>query len=498
MSYRSLALAELLEWRGVEGKAAPQIFIDMWKRDDAAHGEKHEGLLSQDESEQPFASRFGQHEVDTVLHNKEEEQETGRWSAESLFEATTGSMTVSRELPNTHDIKVKIFCIFQRGFPSNSPAMMVLTDQERVQLQVILSYDSLKRDQVWRQINDTLKDEGLQPIGLDRQRLENAKGSASDRWRDIRGRQLSLQEANQRRVDIEQDNFYKLLLKKPASTVTASRDTKGLSITEAKIKKAQMLKRSFLSAAGGPAGPPGPAPSEVQSVLPVAAESKPIRTAPNTVKLEVEVTDLLNKVRADPSVLIEPLEKKLKHIQADGTIEIPGEVPQICVDGVEGITKAIAYLKTCRVVPFLKSSAGLTYAARDHIEDQRSQIKGETFSHRGSDGSDAIARMNRYGLIVGTSGEGISLGRNSAVSVVCDLVLGDGVDSKVDRHHVFDASFNHVGVACSEHPTHRYACVVNFAANYQNKPYPEQQAIHSKFKRVLMEVATPTIPGGRP
>ncbi|KAJ9460649.1 hypothetical protein DIPPA_26681 [Diplonema papillatum] len=503
VSCNRAAMDELQEWKGACGLNAPQVLIKRWNEDDAAkrasQAQRRSSVIDVAGTEPPFVSEFSNRAVARVLQQQQQqEQDQEACSASGtgqlkLLAAPDRGIEKDAEAivaEGDHDVKVKIFCIFSR-MPSDCAALRMLKDGEKMRLQEILAYASLKRDEVWVNVEDALRRDGTKPIGLDRDRLAVARQAASGRREGIFRRQRDLQAATKQHSSVEEDAFYKLLMKKPEDNQASRGGSAGLSITEAKIKKAQMLKASFLSAV--------PVAATTQNSQAVdqstrkqqgrprgysdgqSTKSKGVSDRSDVSSIELEVTRLLTSVRLRPQGLVlDRLKEMLGNIQADGTIlSLEGHPQHVLLEGAPGLQGAVAFLESVQpITRALRPSPGLAFAARDHVQDQCTK---DHIGHTGTGDTAAPARMNRYGLAVGAHAESISLGRQTPVDIVCNLIVNDGVDSKVDRLNLFNPQFSFVGVACAPHALHKFVCIVEYAADYQNKPSGEQLAIHEKI-----------------
>eukprot|EP01060_Flectonema_neradi_P007038 TRINITY_DN14860_c0_g1_i1.p1 TRINITY_DN14860_c0_g1~~TRINITY_DN14860_c0_g1_i1.p1 ORF type:complete len:873 (+),score=173.60 TRINITY_DN14860_c0_g1_i1:47-2620(+) len=223
------ATIEFLDWRSESGKTAPQILISIW----SSTGGYDRNSLEEPQNNAALTSTTA-----SGISNI------------SLSNVNININTLKDKVPyNHHNIRLKIFCLFHTaGLTTDSPELKVLTNEEAIQLQVILAFASIKRDEVWASIDNEFSTESQKPIGRDRRRLEIAKKNAATRWKDIENRQHKLRLADAERLDAEERNFHNLIMKKKTEGKVDNTKVKGLSITEAKIRKAQMLKASFMSA----------------------------------------------------------------------------------------------------------------------------------------------------------------------------------------------------------------------------------------------------------
>jgi uncharacterized protein YkwD len=170
----------------------------------------------------------------------------------------------------------------------------------------------------------------------------------------------------------------------------------------------------------------------------------------------------INRLRQDPVAYADWLETTRHYY--DGTVlNWPGE-PQIQTsEGLVALDDAIANLRQMSPQPPLSLSSGMSQAADDHIQDMQYH---QRFSLRGSDGSTAEDRINRYGAYTGKIQELLSQGLNDPVAMVASLVIDDGNRSRSYRQTLLSGDFRYAGIQCL--PDGRLTlCITNFATHYQ-------------------------------
>jgi uncharacterized protein YkwD len=177
--------------------------------------------------------------------------------------------------------------------------------------------------------------------------------------------------------------------------------------------------------------------------------------------LEQDVVKELNLARTEPKRYAEFLADMRPYFHSN-YVQRPGEAILVTHEGVAAVDEAISFLRTTKPFRALKSSRGLSLAAKTHVKDQQSGAIG----HTGSDGSQPWDRMNRYGTWRGPVAENISYGSNTARGVVIQLIVDDGVPSRGHRVNIFNSAYRFVGVGCGSHASLGDLCVLDFAAEY--------------------------------
>ena len=136
-------------------------------------------------------------------------------------------------------------------------------------------------------------------------------------------------------------------------------------------------------------------------------------------------------------------------------------------EGAAAAREAARALRAARPMAALSHSVGMSLGAADHVRDQGRRGGME---HRGSDGSMAPDRVNRYGRWHGRISENMSFGPATARDVVVALLVDDGIPDRGHRRNILDPAVRIAGVSCGPHKTYRIMCAIVHAASYTERP----------------------------
>lgn len=111
----------------------------------------------------------------------------------------------------------------------------------------------------------------------------------------------------------------------------------------------------------------------------------------------------------------------------------------------------------------LRWQGQLGQAARDHCVDIGP--KG-LVQHESSDGTTVKERLKKYGKIVTCYGENLSFHCETALEVILQLLVDDGVPNRGHRENLFNDDFRCCGIYSGQHKDFDCMSVIDYAASF--------------------------------
>lgn len=181
--------------------------------------------------------------------------------------------------------------------------------------------------------------------------------------------------------------------------------------------------------------------------------------------LAEEIVRELNFVRTNPKrYAAEILEPRLKYF--DGNIYAePGKIRLLTQEGIAPVQECIRVLKTTTAVEPLTLETGLCRSAQWLADDQ---ARTGAMGHTGSDGSNLVTRISRYGTWGIFCGENCAYGSVTAREIVVQLLIDDGVQGRGHRVNILKQEFKKVGIGFNKTGKAAYGAVtvMDFAGSY--------------------------------
>ena len=121
-----------------------------------------------------------------------------------------------------------------------------------------------------------------------------------------------------------------------------------------------------------------------------------------------------------------------------------------------------ADLKKVKGYVVLQPFKNLYLSATFHAQDMG---KLGMTGHNSSDGTDGGKRIKRFYPNASCWSENCSYGMGSAINIVCQLLIDDGVSSLGHRTNILKSVQKKVGVGIAPHKNYRYNCVMDFSCD---------------------------------
>jgi uncharacterized protein YkwD len=202
--------------------------------------------------------------------------------------------------------------------------------------------------------------------------------------------------------------------------------------------------------------------------------------------VEKDVILEMNKVRSDPKKYAELYIKPRLQYFNGNLYSVPGKTIIQTTEGEKAVEGCYNALVKMQPVPLLYPEKGLSFASKDHVNDQSKT--GQT-GHAGSDKSTPLSRTSRYGK-GSYIGENIAYGSETGKEIIIDLLIDDGVPSRGHRQNIMKRDYNQTGTAIGTHSQYRNMCVINYAKNYTGNSSNEQ-SVSSGSQQIPAAVRLP-------
>ena len=191
-------------------------------------------------------------------------------------------------------------------------------------------------------------------------------------------------------------------------------------------------------------------------------------TVSSYIPLIEEIVRELNAVRQAPARYAEEVIKPRLAYFERKMYKAPGCVPLLTQEGASAVKECIRVLKAASPAGKVELNEGLNRAAQWLADDQ---AKTGRAGHIGSDGSNLVKRIERFGTWGGSVGENCAYGLKEAREIVVQLLIDDGVRNRGHRKTILNPAFTKVGAGYSEAGKAAYGAVavMDFAASFTAK-----------------------------
>lgn len=178
--------------------------------------------------------------------------------------------------------------------------------------------------------------------------------------------------------------------------------------------------------------------------------------------MDRQIFELVNKVRSNPHEFIPHLQQMESRFEGF-LMKQPGKTTLRTKEGVTAVQEAINFLRNQKPVRQLNWHNELFIAARLHTTD--TGPKG-LVQHESSDGTSVKERLKRYGKIVTCYGENLSFHTETAMEVLLQSIVDDGVPNRGHRENLFNPEFRVMGCFSGQHKDFDTMSTIDFCAAF--------------------------------
>jgi uncharacterized protein YkwD len=180
---------------------------------------------------------------------------------------------------------------------------------------------------------------------------------------------------------------------------------------------------------------------------------------------EKQLLEEINFARANPGEYLKALEAFRKNFRGK-EIHYPEGGVLVTNEGTDALDDAIKFLRDVKPLPPLELRSGMVQAAKVHANDLASSGKS---GHRGSDGSQAGERIDRFGAWDDSYGENIVYDSRTPRYDVIGMLIDDGTANRGHRENLFAEDFRVVGIATGKRANGVSFVVLTFAGGFREK-----------------------------
>lgn len=180
---------------------------------------------------------------------------------------------------------------------------------------------------------------------------------------------------------------------------------------------------------------------------------------------ERQLLEEINFARANPGEYVKRLEAFRKNFRGK-EIHYPGGGVLVTNEGTEALDDAIRFLRDIKPLPPLELRIGMVRAAKVHADDMAASGND---GHRGSDGSHAGDRIDRFGMWEDSYGENIVYDSRTPRYDLIGMTIDDGTANRGHREKLFAEDFRVVGIATGKRANGSSFVVLTFAGGFKEK-----------------------------
>ncbi len=209
-------------------------------------------------------------------------------------------------------------------------------------------------------------------------------------------------------------------------------------------------------------------PITAQSLKTIPSDKSKVSDAMSSISptpIEEEILQQINLLRTNPTKYSTTLES-MKASMNRNVVSLPdGRLWQMN-EGAPAISEAIASLKRVGPIGKVEYSSGMSRAAKAQLENLQADI---TLGHSGRDGNDVEGRLFQVGFPGKATGENIAIYSKTGIEAVLQMVIDDGLKSRIHRQNLLTPDYTLVGIAFGTGKNNVGICVLVFADKFKDR-----------------------------
>ena len=182
-------------------------------------------------------------------------------------------------------------------------------------------------------------------------------------------------------------------------------------------------------------------------------------------KIEEEIFNEHNKLRKNPKIYIQKLEKSLNFYQ-NNILSKENEIPIPTYEGINAVKNAINFLRNQEPVQELIYSKEMSLSCKDLVNDIGP--KG-LVTHEGTEIKNIYNRLEKYCDWDGVIAENLDFGFKIPENIIMNMIIDDGDENRYQRKNLFYPDFKYVGIGVGPHRDYGICVVIEYSYNIREK-----------------------------
>lgn len=163
----------------------------------------------------------------------------------------------------------------------------------------------------------------------------------------------------------------------------------------------------------------------------------------------------INKARANPAryaeMYIKPRLQHYKDKLYKGKMKTK--------EGVAAVEECLKIMNAVKPLEPLKPEVELYKLAKEHTDKQSKTAETGHDTPGGKSFDKRFKKLIKSGYTVG---ENIAYGEKTAIEIVVQLLIDDGVKNRGHRKNILEIKYTHCGISFGEHQKYRHMCTIDF------------------------------------